>query len=213
MFTSRTYPQNHIHRLYDMNTRELVEKTRTVRKFQQHRTIPQGLLHELIHCATMSGSARNAQVLKYMVITDPRQCELLFPMLGWAGYLSEWKGPKPSEKPPAYIICLLDRSLLKGSETEAHFDLGIATQSMLLWAAEQGIFGCRIANYSKNIDQKLHIKQPLEVMLVIALGYPAEKVVLEAVGENGDIKYWRDDEMIHHVPKRAVAEILLEPSF
>lgn len=196
-----------------MNIRELVEKTRTVRKFQQDRKISEEFLKELIHCATMSGSARNAQSLKYMLVTDPKQCELLFPMLGWAGYLSDWKGPEPGEQPSAYIVCLLDRSILKGPETEAHFDLGIATQSMLLAAADQGVYGCRIGNYSKNIDDKLNVTEPLEVILVTALGYPAEEVVLETVGAEGDIKYWRDHKLIHHVPKRSVDDILVQPSF
>ena len=196
-----------------MNIRKLVEKTRTVRKFQQDREVSEEFLKELIHCATMSGSARNAQLLKYMLVTDPKQCEMLLPMLGWAGYLSDWRGPEPGEQPPAYIVCLLDHSLLKGAESEAHFDLGIATQSMLLAAAEQGIYGCMIANFSKNIDRKLNVEEPFEVMLVTALGYPAEETVLEMVGADGDIKYWRDDEMVHHVPKRPVDDILIKPSF
>ncbi len=196
-----------------MNIRELVEKTRTVRKFQQERTISEDFLRELLHCATMSGSARNGQPLKYMLVNDPKQCELLFPMLGWAGYLSDWKGPEPGERPSAYIVCLLDRSILKGADHEAHFDLGTATQSMLLAAADQGIYGCRIGNYSKNIDEKLNVKKPLEVMLVTALGYPAEEVVLETVGAEGDIKYWRDKELVHHVPKRSVDDILVQPTF
>lgn len=196
-----------------MNIKELVENTRTVRKFQQDRKLSEEFLKDLVHCATMSGAARNAQLLKYMLVTDPSQCEQVLPMLGWAGYLSDWKGPEPGEQPAAYIISLLDRSLLKGPENEAHFDLGIATQSMLLAAAEKGVYGCRIGNYSKNINQKLNIEEPFEIMLVTALGYPAEKVVLEKVGPDGDIKYWRDSEMVHHVPKRSVADILIQPSF
>lgn len=196
-----------------MNIKELVEKTRTVRKFQQDRKIAEEQLKELILCATMSGSARNSQVLKYMLVTEDAQCEKLFPMLGWAGYLTDWRGPEPGQQPAAYIVCLLDNVLLKGDENEAHFDLGIATQSMLLAAAEQGIYGCRIGNYSKNIDEKIGVQDPYKVMLVLALGYPAEEVVLEKVGSDGDIKYWRDTEMIHHVPKRSVTEILVVPSF
>lgn len=196
-----------------MNIKQLVEQTRTVRRFKQEQAISEEVLKELIHCGGMSGSARNAQVLKYMLVTEPQQRERLFPMLGWAGYLSDWKGPEEGERPPAYIICLLDESLLKGSENEAHFDLGIATQSMLLAAAEKGIYGCRIANFSKNIEGKLNIPESLNIMLVTALGYPAEEVVLEQVGDDGDIKYWRDGAMVHHVPKRSLDEIIVSASF
>jgi hypothetical protein len=44
---------------------------------------------------------------------------------------------------------------------------------------------------------------------VLALGKPAETVVIDPVGEEGDIKYWRDDRDVHHVPKRSLDELIL----
>ena len=48
-----------------------------------------------------------------------------------------------------------------------------------------------------------------EIQLVVALGKPAEIVVLEDVGPDGDIKYYRDDGDVHHVPKRTLDELIL----
>jgi hypothetical protein len=45
--------------------------------------------------------------------------------------------------------------------------------------------------------------------LVLALGEPAETVVIDEVGEDGDIKYWRDDDDVHHVPKRSLDELIV----
>jgi hypothetical protein len=33
--------------------------------------------------------------------------------------------------------------------------------------------------------------------------------VLEAMAQGGDIKYWRDDQGVHHVPKRSLGEIII----
>lgn len=190
---------------------DLIQKTRTVRKFQEGRKIPRETLLKLLDLARLGGSARNSQPLCYMLITDKNQCEEVFPLLGWAGYLSDWPGPKPGERPVAYILCLLDTKRCKGPESEAHFDLGIASQNILLGAAEQGIFGCRIGAFSKDeIDRCFSLEYRYKPLLVLALGYPAEKVVIEKVGQNGDIRYWRDADSVHHVPKRSLSDIVLE---
>jgi len=190
---------------------DLVRRTRTVRRFQEKKQIDLSLMLELIDLARLGGSARNGQVLRYMVVTEESLRGQLFPLLGWAGYLRDWSGPAPGERPPAYIVCVLDLEVLRGAETEAHFDLGIATQNLLLGAAEQGLFGCRIGAFSPGaVHRLLQLDDRFKVLLVLALGYPAETVVLEEVGPDGDIRYWHDDQGVHHVPKRRLADILIE---
>jgi nitroreductase len=80
----------------------------------------------------------------------------------------------------------------------------------LLGATEQGLGGCIIASIRKDgLRQALEIMDRYEILLVIALGKPKERVVIESVSSGGDIKYWRDDEGIHHVPKRGLDEIIV----
>lgn len=189
--------------------RRLIEKTRTVRRYREHERLSEEELRGLVDLMRLGGSARNGQVLKYMIITEPDLRSRIFRLLQWAGYLRDWQGPGEGERPAAYIVCLLDRKLCRGPEREACFDLGIATQNLLLAAAEKGIYGCRIASFSRDISKILYLEQQYKVLLVLALGYPAEKVVLEKVKEDGDIRYWRDREGIHHVPKRSLEEILV----
>ena len=192
--------------------RDLVRRTRTVRRFDEARGLDLAMLREWIDLARLGGSARNAQVLRYMPIADENLCDRLFPLLGWAGYLRDWPGPVPGERPAAYIVCLLATDLLRGVESEAHCDLGIATQNLLLGAAEQGVFGCRIGAFAQEqVHRLLRLEDRFKVLLVVALGYPAETVVLEEIGAQDDFRYWRDDQQVHHVPKLRLADLLVEP--
>lgn len=190
---------------------DIIQKTRTVRKFQEGIIIPRETLLKLLDLARLGGSARNNQPLCYMLITKREQREKIFPLLGWAGYLNDWPGPKEGERPAAYILCLLDSKRCKGPENEAHFDLGIASQNIMLGAAEQGIFACRIGSFSNNaVADIFALPDRYKPLLVLALGYPAEEVVLEEMGQDGDIRYWRDTDGVHHVPKRPLSDIVLE---
>ncbi len=191
---------------------ELVKATRTVRRFKEDRKINQRTLEELIDLARFGGSARNNQPLRYMIITERDKRESIFPHLGWAGYLADWSGPSEGERPSAYVVCLLVRDRCIGPENEAHFDLGISTQNILLGAAEKGVYGCRIGSFSKNLNRHLGIDDGHKILLVLALGYPAENIVIEEIGEDYDIRYWRDSNGIHHVPKRSLEDILYQPS-
>ena len=192
---------------------DLIKKTRTFRRFEQSRTIDLSVLKKLIELARLGGSARNCQPWQYALVTDPDDCARVFPYLGWAGYLSDWKGPVPGEQPNAYILCILNRNWLKGNDLEAQFDLGIATQNLLLGAMEKGIGGCRIGAYSPKLADELALAPYQELSLVIALGYPAETVVLETSKDEQDIKYWRDDSDVHHVPKRSLDDVLIDLEF
>lgn len=188
---------------------DVVRATRTVRRFREERALERELLEQLVELARLGGSARNAQTLKYMLVLDPEVRQAIFPHLAWAGYLTDWPGPAPGERPAAYILSLLDQELRKGPETEVHFDLGIATQNMLLGAAERGVMGCRIGAFAPALAKTLGLPDRYKLLLVLALGFPAEEVLLETVGPDGNIRYWRDAHDRHHVPKRALADLLI----
>lgn len=191
---------------------ELVARTRTVRRFREEAPLAPALLEQLVDLARLSGSARNAQSLCYLVVTEPALRAALFPLLAWAGYLPDWPGPAAGERPAAYVVCVLDRERQRGPESEAHFDLGIGTQNLLLGAAERGVMGCRIGAFpADKVRTLLQLDARYQPLLVVALGEPAETVVVETVGTDGDVRYWRDADGVHHVPKRPLGDILLAP--
>lgn len=189
---------------------EIIARTRTFRRFIQKEIISIATLHDLIDLARLGGSARNCQPWQYMIGNTPEVCEKIFPFLGWAGYLKDWKGPEEGERPSAYVLCLLNKSRLKGSESEAQFDLGIASQNLLLGAMEKRIGGCRIGAFNPQIASLFELPEHLEISLVIALGKPRETVIIQEGKGEEDVQYWRDEQNVHHVPKRTLKDCLVD---
>jgi nitroreductase len=186
--------------------RDLIRKNRSYRRFYQDKPIEIGTLRELVDLARLSPSGANKQVLKYFLSNSKETNEKIFATLGWAGYLKDWDGPEEGERPSAYIVMLKDKTLGSGM---AH-DEGISGQSILLGAVENGLGGCFIFNVNKKqLSEELKLDDNYEISLVIALGTPKEEVVLEEMGASGDVKYWRDENKVHHVPKRALEDIIL----
>lgn len=187
--------------------KDLILKNRSYRRFYEDVPIPIDKLKEFIDMARLSASARNAQSLKYIISNDPETNKKIFSNLAWAGYLKDWPGPAEGERPSAYIIMMNDTSL----SLNYFCDDGIAAQSILLCAVENGFGGCIIGSVLREeVARILNIDEQYNIIQVIALGKPKEKVVIEAMGPNSDIKYWRDENQVHHVPKRALEDIILK---
>ncbi|WP_456409193.1 nitroreductase family protein [Caldithrix abyssi] len=190
-----------------MTIRELVLKNRSCRRFKQNEAVSVELLRSWIDLARLSPSSANLQPLKYIISSSAQTNASIFSTLAWAGYLSDWPGPAEGERPAAYIVILADRKI----KFPIDCDHGIAAQSILLGATEAGYAGCIIGSIQRNeLRQILKIPDHLEILLVLALGKPAETIVLEEAGKDGDIRYWRDDKGVHHVPKRPLNEIIVK---
>lgn len=187
--------------------KDLIQKTRSYRRFYQDENIKEKQLRDLIDLARYSASAANRQPLKYIISNDEDRNNKIFSTLSWAGYLTDWSGPKEGERPSAYIIMLGDKEI----SNNYWCDPGIAAQNILLGATEIELGGCIFGAVKKDmLRKKLKIDDQYEILYVIALGNPKEKVIIEEVDKNGDIKYWRDEEGTHHVPKRKLDEIIIK---
>jgi nitroreductase len=186
--------------------KDLIEKNRSYRRFHEHEPIDLETLRALVDLARLSASSANRQPLKYILSCDADRNSLIFRHLAWAGYLSDWHGPEEGERPAAYVVILGDTEISRSFGT----DQGIAAQSILLGAVERGLSGCIIASIQREkLREALDIAPRYEILLVLALGRPKETVVVEPVGPDGDIKYWRDEQGVHHVPKRSLDDLVV----
>ncbi len=186
--------------------RDLILKNRACRRFYQEDTTELETLRELVDLARLSASGANRQPLRYILSCDPQKNALIFSCLGWASYLTDWPGPPEGERPSAHIIMLGDTEVSKNF----FCDHGIAAQSILLGAREKGLAGCIHGGISRDkLSEALGIPPRYEILLVLSLGKPKEKVVIETIESGGDIKYWRDSDGVHHVPKRRLDDIII----
>lgn len=186
--------------------RDLILRNRSYRRFDQNIFIEKELLIRWTDLARMGASGMNNQPLKYIISNDFEKNERIFETLKWAGYLKDWDGPISGERPSAYIIQMLDTQIAQN-----YFcDDGIAAQNILLGAVEKGFGGCILRAIDREkLSRNLSIPKRFQIINVIALGKPIEIVQLEEI-KDGDVKYWRDKDNVHHVPKRPLSEIILD---
>jgi nitroreductase len=189
-----------------MTLEELLTRNRSYRRFHEDQPLEEKTLVGLVELARRCPSAANRQPLKYLISWEPERNAAIFAHLRWAAALKDWPGPAEGERPTGYVVILGDTRISKNF----YCDDGIVAQSMLLAAAEQGLGGCMVGSIDRDgLRGTLSIPDHYQILLAIALGKPAETVVLEMDQSPDQLPYWRDAEGVHHVPKRALTELLV----
>ena len=187
---------------------DLIKSTRSFRRFDESVSVDRKTLENLVDLARHSASARNRQPLKYILSCDTETNAKIFSTLTFAAALKDWPGPARGQRPSAYIIVLGD------TEIASNFgcDHGIASQNIMLGARDRGLGGCMIASINQpELRASLDIPERYEILLMLAIGKPAETVIIEPMPPDKNANYWRDEQSVHHVPKRSLEEVILNP--
>lgn len=183
---------------------EKIFQRRTIRRFKPKR-VPEEALRKCVDAARLAPSGRNAQPLKYVAVNDKALLREVFSTLKWAAYLPGYTIAE-NERPQAYIIMLMDTGINKD---HASHDPGLAAMSICTVALDYDLGTCILANVDRpKLRTILKIPENLEIILVIALGYPAHKAFAEKMKDENDVKYWLDKDGNFHVPKRDLNSIL-----
>ncbi|MCD6527194.1 MAG: nitroreductase family protein [Desulfuromonas sp.] len=193
----------------DCDFRGLIEKTRNYHYFVESEKVTEEVLRELVDYARMapSTSNMNMQPLRYLISCDEQRNEAIFDTLSWQGYLHGWGGPIKGGKPAGYIIVLGDKTVCSSYVA----DQGIAAQSILLGATQQGLGGCIAAKVQRRkLREALDLPTRYEILLVIAIGKPGEEIILEEQKSGEDAYGWHDEEGNYHLPKRSLESVILK---
>lgn len=187
---------------------QLLRNNRTCRRFMQSQRITPETLSQLVNLARFTASGRNAQPLKYLLIWREDDCARIFPLLAWAGYFKDWPGPVEGERPAAYLVQCLDTRYGK----DVLCDDGLQLEAITLGACAKGLRGCIIKSFNAPaLTREFNLPEHLLPRYVLALGHPAESIVLEDMdgSSDADFKYYRTSDGVHHVPKRPLDELII----
>lgn len=181
---------------------ECVQKRTSIRRFKQDK-ISLDDIKRIISSVRIGPSAANLQPLEYILINQAELCDQIFAHTSWAGYLKPSWTPEPNERPTAYICIVNNQS----SNPYVDFDVGIAMAYITLAAQALDIGSCILCKLNREqIKKLLFIPDNLELKALIALGRKKEEVIREELED--EVKYWRDEHQIFHVPKKPLSSII-----
>ena len=181
----------------------LLLKNRSTRGYKKSYVVSPNELERIVGVCTKIPSARNQQVLRFRLVSRDSGANQVLPLIKMGAALPDLHLPFPGTEPEAFIVICstVDESPL------VDIDLGIATQSMLLKAAEMGLNGLIIGAFNRTKLQET-LDLPYPPLLVLAIGKGDEHIELIPIDEGENHSYYRK-EGIHYVPKVRITDLII----
>jgi nitroreductase len=178
----------------------LLKKNRSYRGYDSSRVVSREDLLRLLEVVPYVGSGMNAQPLRFKLVCGA-DATLIHPLVKLGAALPEEHLPHSGEEPSAYIVVCSTAPVSRVVD----IDLGIAAQSILLKAVENGLGGIFILNFkASSVREALGI--PLDPIAIIGIGKPKESIFLVEAQSTTDLNYYRKDG-VHFVPKLGVKDL------
>ncbi|MFA5117662.1 MAG: nitroreductase family protein [Candidatus Omnitrophota bacterium] len=151
-----------------METRDCIKKRRSVRKFTA--SLPQDAdIAEILEAGRWAPSGLNNQPWRFLVIKGQEQKDGLLGFTKYAAII---------QSAPCVIVVCMDNTVLYNRDKDL-MAMGACIQNMLLAACSLGLGACwlgEILNKKQEVAGFLKLDADLEVMAVVALGYPDEQI-------------------------------------
>ncbi len=189
-----------------MDLMEFLKTKRTYRRFEQNRPISDEVLADMMEAARLSSSAGNQQPLRYLVVRSKKLNEQVFPFTYWAAALTDEIGrPKEGRHPVMYWAVLCEKD---SKNSSIGVDAGLAMGNIIDAAWYHGVGSCMMGNINRDkIREILQIDPSMEILYMIAFGYPAHESTVISPDASGKLAYHMDEQENFYVPKRELREL------
>jgi nitroreductase len=148
-----------------MDIFEAVQIRRSIRSYQDKPVAPEKL-EKILDAARLAPSARNAEPWHFIAVTDREKRKIL----------SKGLYAKFAAQAPLVIVACGNK---KASADWYAIDTALAVENLILTAIGEGLGTCCVGSFDeKEVAQLLKVPADFEVLLLITVGYPKEKLDL-----------------------------------
>ncbi|HML23617.1 MAG TPA: nitroreductase [Aggregatilinea sp.] len=145
-----------------MDVSEAIKSNRSVRQFTD-QPVPREQIEQIVNAGRLSGSAKNRQPWSFVVVTQRDTLQTLSQCGPWCTHLAG----------AAFAVVMVVKDMHEPPTLTTPFDLGRASQNMILAAWELGIGSCMATVYEPDRTRAaLSVPADRAVPWAISFGYP-----------------------------------------
>lgn len=181
----------------------LLKRNRSYREYDTSYVVNRFQLEAMVRMNRYLASGRNAQSLRFRLLTKDSGSDALQGLYHLGRALPELNLPRKGAEPQAFIVIC---STVPASRN-LWIDVGICCEGMLLKAADMGLQGVIICNFNPE-EVKAALALPLDPLCIIAVGKGLETIEIVDADPAGDLNYYRRDG-VHYVPKLPLEAIII----
>jgi nitroreductase len=149
-----------------MDTWDAIRSRRNVREFAD-RPVSLEDLDRVLEAGRRAPSSRNWQPWDFVVVTDRQRLK---------GLADVWQGAWHVANAPAAVALIAPNPLDERQRELIQYDLGHATMSMMLAAADEGIGTCHSAVSDQDLARKiLGFPEDRFCAYLFSIGYPSDR--------------------------------------
>ena len=181
-----------------MSLSDALTKRRSIRFYRQ-QPVEHEKLNDMLEAARQTSCACNFQRLRFVVITSPELAKQVFAQTAWAGLVQPRRSPVWGINAAQTFIAITAPAPV---QPIVQADAGAAIQSMQIAAYENGLGCCWLGAIKRpELHKLLQLDDSVEILYLLAVGYPAEHPVSEDVSAPDKVSYYLDDNDLLHIPK------------